>query len=162
MTAQVDQLKITSEQGLEQTEPLFQNFPLATIKQFKYLHAVQNQVAQFFEDLNIAKNERFKLCTTIRQLEDELVQLRRQVNEPSPSSLPVPFTGDPLCSVAFQGTCAINSTQISKPSISITLKRISRATPKTRLPDQPTSLPTSRPSPSDLETRVKQLEEEIT
>ena len=52
-------------------------------------------------DLNTEKRERLKLRTTIRQLEDELTQLHRQVNEPSSSSLPVPFTVDPPSSAAF-------------------------------------------------------------
>ena len=135
--------------------PLTQTFPLANIKQFQYLHAVQHQVAQFFVDLNFEKNERLKLCTTIRQLEDDLVQLRRQVNETASFSLPVLFTVDPPSSAAFQDPCALNNAQLSKPSITITLKRASSTTPKSRLPDQPRSsppsLPTSRPSPSDLE-----------
>ena len=107
-------------------------------------------MAQFFVDLYAEKSEHIKLCTTIRQVEDELIQLRRQVNEPSPSSLPVPFTVDPHCSAAFQDTCALGNAQILKPSITITLKRTSSTTPKSRLPDQPPSLTTSRPSPSDL------------
>ena len=98
LTTQVDHLRITSEQALEQTKPLIQTFPLANTKQFQYLRAVQQQVAQFFVDLNTEKNERLKLGTTIRQLEDELAQLRRQVNEQSPSSFPIPFTVDPHCS----------------------------------------------------------------
>ena len=49
-------------------------------------------MTQFFVDLNSQKNERLKLHETIRQLENELAQLRRQVIEPSPSSLSVPFT----------------------------------------------------------------------
>ena len=39
LTTQVDQLRKTSEQALEQTKPLIQTFPLANIKQFQYLHA---------------------------------------------------------------------------------------------------------------------------
>ena len=81
---------------------------------------------------------------------------------PSPCSLPVPFTVDPPCSAAFQDTCTLNNFQLSKPTITITLKRASSATPKPRPPDQPPILPTSRPPPLDFETRVKQLEEEIT
>ena len=34
LTSQVNQLKIKSEQALEQTKPLVQTFPLANIKQF--------------------------------------------------------------------------------------------------------------------------------
>ena len=68
---------------------------------------------------------------------------------------------DPPCSAAFQGTCSLGNAQISKPSITITLERASSTTTKSRLPDQPPSLSTSKPS-SDLETRVKQLEEEVT
>ena len=117
-------------------------------------------------NLKIEKSERLKLCTAIRQLEDELVQLRGQVNEPSPSSLLVPFTVDAPCSAAFQDTCALNNAQISKPSITITVKRASSTKAKPRLTDQPRgsppSLPTSRSFSSDLETRVKQLEEEVT
>ena len=82
LTGQVDQLRITSEQALEQTKPLIETFPLANIKQFHYLHAVQQQVAQFFVDLIIEKDERLKLFTTIRQLEDELAQLGRQLMNP--------------------------------------------------------------------------------
>ena len=82
LTFQVNQLKLNSEHALEQTKPLIQTFPLANIKKFQYLHAVQHQVAQFFVDLNAEKSERLKLCTTIRQFEDERTQLRRQVNEP--------------------------------------------------------------------------------
>ena len=35
VTTQVDPLRITSEQALEQTKPLIQTFPLANIKQFQ-------------------------------------------------------------------------------------------------------------------------------
>ena len=70
LTTQVNQLRINSEQALEQKKPLIQTFPLANVKQFQYLHAVQQQVAQFFADLNTEKSERLKLRTTIRQLED--------------------------------------------------------------------------------------------
>ena len=126
LTTQVNQLRINSEQALEQTKSLIQTFPLANIKQFQYLYAVQHQVAQFFVDLNSEKSERLKLQATIRQLEDELVQLRQQVNEPSPSSLPVPFTVDPPSSVAFQDSNVLGNIQISKPSVTITLKRTSR------------------------------------
>ena len=82
LTTEVNQLRITSEQALEQTKPLIQTFPLANIIQFQYLHAVQRQVAQFLVDLNGEKSERPKLQATIRLLEDELVHLWRQVNEP--------------------------------------------------------------------------------
>ena len=61
LTTQVNQLRINSEQALEQTKPFIQTFPLANIKQFQYLHAVQHQVAQFFVDLNSEKSERLKL-----------------------------------------------------------------------------------------------------
>ena len=166
LSTRVGQLRITSEQALEQTNPLIQTFPLANKKQFQYLYAVQQQVAQFFVDLNVENIERLKLCTTNRQLEDGLVQLRRQVNQPSPSSIPVPFTVNPLCSAAFRDTCALNNAQISKLSITVTLKRASSTTSISRLPDQPrvlpANLPTSRPSSSDLETQVKQLGEELT
>ena len=137
LTTQVDQLRIPSEQALEQTKPLIQTFPLANIKQFQYLHPVQQQVAQFFVYLKIEKNERLKQCTTNRQLEDELIQLRRHVNEPSYSSPPVPFTVDPPCSAAFQDTCALDKAQVTKPSITNTLKRASSTRTKSRLPDQP-------------------------
>ena len=101
LTSQVNQLKIKSEETLEQTKPLIQTFPLAKIKHFQYLHAVQQQVAQFIVDLNTEKNERLKLCTTICRLADELTQLRRQVHEPS-SSFPASFTVDPPSSVIFK------------------------------------------------------------
>ena len=52
LTSQVNQLQIKSEQTLEQTKLLIQTFPLANIKQFQYLHAVQQQVVQFIVDLN--------------------------------------------------------------------------------------------------------------
>ena len=122
-------------------------------------------MAQFFVYLNIKKNERLKLCTTIRQLEEELTQLRRHVNELSLSLLPIPFTADPPCSAAFQDSCALNNAQLSKPSITITLKRTSSTTSKPRLPDGQRVPPTpsfSGTLPLDLESRVKQLEEEIT
>ena len=165
LTTQVNQLRINSEQALEQTKPLIQTFPLANIKQFQYLQAVQHQVAQFFEDLNSKKNERLKLQATIRQLEDELLQLRRQVNEPSPSSLPVPFTVDPPNSAAFQDSNVLGNNQISKPRVTITLKRTSSTTSQSRLTEPPRTPPSTRTKsgpPSDLEARVKQLEEEIT
>ena len=145
LTTQVNQLKINSEQALEQTKPLIQTFPLANIKQFRYLHAVQQQVAQFFVDFDTKKGERLKLRTTIRQLE-ELTQLLRQVNEPSPSSLPIPFTVDPPCSAVFQDSRALNNAQISKPSITTTLKRALSTTSKPPLPDQHRSLPTQSTS----------------
>ena len=128
----------------------------------QYLHAVQQQVAQFFVDLNTEKRERLKLCINIRQLEDELAQLRREVTEPSLISLPVPLTVDPPCSTAFQDNCALKDAQISKPSIRIALKRASSTTSKSRLPDQPRGPPPNQPSPgpssSDLEAQIKQLE----
>ena len=58
LTTQVKQLRIDSEQELEQTKPLIQNFLLANIKQFQYLHTVQQQVAQFVVDLNTEKSDR--------------------------------------------------------------------------------------------------------
>ena len=164
LTSQVNQLKIKTEQTLEQTKSLIQTFPLAKIKQFQYLHAVQQQVAQFFVDLNTEKNERLKLCTTICRLEDELTQLRRQVHEPS-SSLPASVTVDPPSSVAFQVSSTLGSLQILKPRVTITLKRTS-STPSRSQPAEPpraflSNQTTSGPS-LDLETRVRQLEEENT
>ena len=165
LTSQVNQLKIDSQQALDQTKPLIQTLPLANIKQFQHLHAVQHQVAQFFVDLNTEKSERLRLCTTIRHLEEELTLLRRQINEPSTSSLPVPFTVDPPSSAASQDSNILGSIQILKPRVTITLKRPS----STQSRSQPTEPPrasqsnqtTSGPS-LDLETRVRQLEEEIT
>ena len=165
LTSQVNQLRIDSQQALDQTKPFIQTFPLANIKQFQYLHAVQQQVAQFFVDLNTEKNERLKLCTTICRLEDELAQLRRQVQEPSSSSLPVPFTIDPPSSAAFQDSGILGSIQFLKPRVTITLKRPS-STPSRSQPTEPPRSPLSSQATSgpslDLETRVRQLEEEIT
>ena len=137
LTSEVNQLKIKSEQALEQTEPLVQTFPLANIKQFQYLHAVQHQVAQFFVNLNSEESECLKLQAIICQVEDELVQLRRQVNEPSPSSLPIPFTVDTPISAAFLDSSTLGSIQILKPRVTITLKRPS-STPSR---SQPTESP---------------------
>ena len=165
LTSQINQLRIDSQQALEQTKPLIQTFPLANIRQFQFLHAVQQQVAQFFVDLNTEKNERLRLSATVRHLEEELTQLRRQVNEPSTSSLPVPFTVDPPSSAALQDSNTLGSIQISKPRVAITLKRpsstTSRSQPTEPLRDSLSNPTTSGPS-LDLETRVKQLEEEVT
>ena len=165
LTSQVNQLRIDSQQALEQTKPLIQTFPLANIKQFQYLHAVQQQVAQFFVDHDTEKNERLRLRTTICRLEDELTQLRRQVNEPSPSSLPFSFTIDSLSSAAFQDSSTLGSIQILKSRVTINLKRPSSTTCRSPLTEPPRAPPlnqtTSGPS-LDLETRVRQLEEEIT
>ena len=165
LTSQVSQLRIDSQQALDQTKPFIQTFPLANIKQFQYLHAVQQQVTQFFVDLNTEKNERLKLCTTICRLEDELAQLRRQVQQPSSSSLPVPFTIDPPSSAAFQDSGILCSIQILKPRVTITLKRFSSTPSRSQPTEQPrsplSSQTTSGPS-LDLETGVRQLEEEIT
>ena len=116
-------------------------------------------------DLNTEKNERLKLCTTTCRLEDELTQLRRQVHEPSSSSLPASFTVDPPSSVAFQDSSTLGSIQILKLRVTITLKRTS-STPTRSQPTEPpraflSNQTTSGPS-LDLETRVRQLEEEIT
>ena len=123
-------------------------------------------MTQFFVDLNIEKRERFKLCTTIHQLEDELAQLRLQADEASISSLSVPFTVDPQCSSACQDNCTLNNAQLSKPSITITVKRASSTTSKCQLPDQPRDPPpnqlTSGTLSLDLGTPVKQLEDEVT
>ena len=165
LTTQVGQLRINSEQALEQTKPLIQTFPLANIKQFQYLYAVQQKVAQFFVDLNTEKSERRKLCTTICQLEDELTQLRRQVNEPSSSSLIVPFTVHPPSSAAFQNSSALDNIQISRPGVTITLKRTSSTTSRSQLTEPPRAPPSTQTTSgpfSDLETRVRLLEEEIT
>ena len=138
---------------------------MANIKQFQYLHAVQQQVAQFFVDLNTEKNERLKLHTTIRRLENELTQLRRPVNEPSPPSHPIPFTIDPPSSAAFEDSSTLGSIQIMKPRVTITLKRTSSTTSRSQL-TEPLRVSLSNPTASgpslDLETRVRQLEEEIT
>ena len=138
---------------------------MANIKQFQYLHAVQQQVAQFFVDLNTEKSERPNLRSTICQLEDELTQFRRQVHEPSSSSLPIPFTIDPPSSAAFQDSSTLGSIQILKPRVTITLKRPSSTTSRSQPTEPPRTSPSSRttsgPS-SDLENRVRQLEEEIT
>ena len=84
----------------------------------------------------------------------------------SRSSFPVFFTVNPPCSTAFQNNCALNNAQISKPSITNTLKRTSSTTSNSRLTDQPRGPPPNQPIPrspsSNLEARVKQLEEEIT
>ena len=165
LTSQVNQLKINSEQALEQTKPLIQTFPLANIKQFQYLHAVQHQVAQFFVDLNTEKSERLRLCTTIRHIEEELTLLSRQINEPSTSSIPVPFTVDPPSSAAFQDSGTLGSIQILKPSVTITLKRPSSTTSRSQPTEPPRASPsnqTTSGSSLDLETRVRQLEAEIT
>ena len=91
--------------------------------------------------------------------------MRRQVNEPSSSSLPVPFTIDPPSSAAFQDSSALGNIQISKPRVTITLKRTSSTTCRSQLTEPPRAPPsnqtTSGPS-LDLETRIRQLEEEIT
>ena len=165
LTSQVNQLRIDSQQALDQTKPFIQTFPLANIKQFQYLHAVQQQIAQFFVDLNTEKSERLKLNTTISRLEDELTLLRRQVNGPSSSSLPVPFTIDPPSAAAFQDSSTLGSIQILKPRVTITLKRPSSTTSRPQ-PTEPLRVSLSNATTSgpslDLETRVKQLEEEVT
>ena len=138
---------------------------MAKIKQFQYLHAVQQQVAQFFVDLKTEKCEHLRLHTTIRQLEDELTQLRRQANEPLSSSLPVPFTFDPPSSSAFKDSGTLGSFQILKLRVTITLKRPSSTTSRSQPIEPPRASPsnqtTSGPS-LDLDTRVRQLEAEIT
>ena len=165
LTSQVNQLRIDSQQALDQTKPFIQTFPLANIKQFQYLHAVQQQVAQFFVDLNTEKNERLRLDTTIRRLENELTQLRRPVNEPSSSLHPIPFTIDPPSSAAFEDSSTLGSIQIMKPRVTITLKRPSSTTSRSQ-PTEPLRVSLSNPTTSgyslDLEARVKQLEEEVT
>ena len=165
LTSQVSQLRIDSQQALEQTNPLIQTFPLANIKQFQYLHAIHYQVAQFFVDLNTEKNERLKLYTTIRRLENELTQLRRPVIEPSSSSHPIPFTIDPPSSAAFEDSSTLGGIQIMKPGVTITLKTPSSST-SWSLPTEPLRVSlsdqTTTGSSLDLETRVRQLEEEIT
>ena len=138
---------------------------MANIKQIQYLHAVQQQVAQFFVDLNTEKNERLKLCTTICRFEDELAQLRRQVHEPSSSSLPVPFTINPPSCSAFQDSGTLGSIQILKARVTITLKRPSSTTSRSQPTEPPRASPlkqTTSGSSLDLETRVRQLEAEIT
>ena len=165
LTSQVNQLRIDSQQVLDQTKPFIQTFPLANIKQFQYLHAVQQQVAQFFVDLNTEKNERLKLHTTIRRLENELTQLGRPVNEPSSPSRPIPFTIDPPSSAAFEDSSTLGNIQIMKTRVTITLKRPSSTTSRSQ-PTEPLRVSLSNPTASgpslDLETRVRQLEEEIT
>ena len=165
LTIQVNQLRINSEQALEQTKPLIQTFPVANNKQFQYLHSVQQQVAQFFVDLNTEKSERLKLCATIRHLEEELTQLRRQVNKPSTSSLPIPFTVTPPSSAAFQVSCVLGNIQISRPRVTNILKAASSTTSPRRLIESPQashSTQTTTEPCLDLESQVKQLEEEIT
>ena len=111
------------------------------------------------------KSERLRLCTTIRHLAEELTLLRRQINEPSTSSLPVPFTVDPPSSAASQDSNILGSIQILKPRVTITLKRPSSTQSRSQ-PNEPPRAPpsnqtTTGPS-SDLENRVRQMQEEIT
>ena len=91
--------------------------------------------------------------------------MRRQVNEPSPSSLPIPFTVDPPSSAAFQDSSTLGSIEILKPRVTITLKRPS-STPSRSQATEPPRASLSNQTTSgrslDLETRVRQLEEEIT
>ena len=65
----------------------------------------------------------------------------------------------------FQDSNVLGNIQISKPRVTITLKRTSSTTFRSQLTEPPQTPPstqtTSGPS-SDLEARVKQLEEEIT
>ena len=149
LTSQTNQLKTKSEQTLEQTRPLIRTFPLANIKQFQYLHAVQQHLAQFLVDLNTEENERLKLCTTICRLEDELTQLRRQIHEPSSSSLPASFTVDPPSSATFQDSFALGNIQISRPRVTITLKRTSSTTLRSQL-TEPHELPRQAKQHPDL------------
>ena len=101
----------------------------------------------------------------ICHFEDKLTQLRRQVKEPSSFSLPVPFTVNPPSSAAFQDSSALGNIQISRSRVTITLERTSSNTSRSQLTESLRALPSTQtatlPS-SDLETRVKQLEEEIT
>ena len=109
------------------------------MKQSQYLHAVQHLATQLSKDLKIEKQERLKLNAILRQLEDELTQLRRQANEPSSSSLPVPSSVDPSYSASLQGKRALEDAQILKPFPTITKMGAS----------------------SNLEPRIKHLEEKI-
>ena len=112
---------------------------------------------EIFKDAFSQVRVQSKLFTTVPQLEDELTQLCRPVNESSPSSLPVPFTVDPPCSTVFPDNCALNNAQISKPSITFTRKTASITTSKSWLPDQPRGAPAKNPNPgppsSDLGTQ---------
>ena len=104
-------------------------------------------------DLNTEKGERLKLGTTIRQFEDELTQMRRLVNEPTYSSLLVPFTIDPPNSAAFQDSNVLGNIQITKHRVTITLKKTSSTTSRSQLiepPRTPTSTQTTSGPPSDL------------
>ena len=139
MTTQVEQLGSTSEQALEQAKPPIRTFPLANKKQSQYLHAVQHLATELSADLKTEKQERLKRHATIRQLEDKLTRLRRQGNEPSSSSLPVPSKVDLWCSTKLQDKRAVEDAQILKliPKFSVL------------------------GASSTLEPRFKQLEEEI-
>ena len=91
--------------------------------------------------------------------------MRRQVNEPSSSSLPVPFKVGPPSSAASQDSSVLGNIQISKPRVTTTLERTSSTTCRSQLTEPrrapPSNQTTSGPS-SDLENRVRQLQEEIT
>ena len=116
-------------------------------------------------DLNTEKSERLRVCTTIRHLGEELTLLRRQINEPSTSSIPVPFTVDPPSSAAFQDSGTLCSIQILKPRVSVTLKRPSSTTSRSQPTEPPRDSPsnqTTSGSSLDIKTRVRQLEAEIT
>ena len=98
-------------------------------------------MAQFFIDLNNEKSERLKLHATIRQLEDELAQLRRQLNEPSPSWHPTPFTVNPPSFAAFQDYSAVDNIQKPKTNLINTLERASSTTSQSRVTEQPRASP---------------------
>ena len=87
------------------------------------------------------------------------------MKEPSSSSFPIPFTVNPMTSAAFQDSSAIEFIQISRPRLTIIIKRTSGTTCQSRATEPPrASLSTQTASghSSDLETRVRQLEEENT
>ena len=136
------------------------------MKQFQFLHAVQHQVTQLFVDLKIERRERLILQVTILQLESELAQLRRQVNEPSPSSLPLLFTVNPPCSTVPQNKLALKHAPLPKPMSEITLMGSSSTTSTAQLPDQSQAPPPTQPaagtSAQGLGLRIKQLEQELT
>ena len=150
---------------MDQTKPLNRTFPLANMKQFQYLHAVQHQETQLFIDLKTEKHERLKLHATLRQLESELAPLHRQVSEPLPFSLAVPFIVDPPSSTASQDKRAQEHGPVPKPMRKNTLKGASNTTSIPQLREQsqapPQTQPTPGPSSQDLASRIKQLEEKF-
>ena len=111
LRAQLNQLQTFSAASIQQTTPLLQKFPLAHLKQVRYLHSAQLTVAKLHQDLESEKLERQTLQLLVFQLQKDLIIIQNTLMNQKTGNPPKPFSIDP----PSEGTSALPSPTSCQP-----------------------------------------------